>query len=149
MEEKKGPEYYAQFDIKKYRHWTLRVRVHPMYLGQAILWLEREGDMQRLSSLTEEERKELWEQVLPKYEAALEKLFKPDHMNYAWLGNLFHEHKGHGHLHLIPRYASPREFEGFVFTDDNWGRHYKIGDNKDVPVEVVFAMRDAFRQHIH
>jgi len=148
MEEKKGQEYYAQFDIKRYAHWTLRVNENQAYLGRAIIWLKREGDMQRLSSLTEEERKELWDKVLPEYEAALQELFKPDHMNYTWLGNLFHEHKGHGHMHLIPRYVSPREFEGMVFTDENWGHHYKIGEKKDVPLEVVFAMRDAFRKHI-
>lgn len=149
MEEKKDTEYYAQFDIKKYTHWTLRLNANQAYLGRAIAWLEREGDMQRLSSLTAKERSELWDVVLPEYEAALKKLFNPDHMNYAWLGNLFHEHNGHGHMHLIPRYASPREFEEMTFIDENWGHHYKIGDKKDVPIEIVFAMRDAFQKHIH
>jgi len=148
MTERKGPEYYEQFIIKKYRHWTLLANEHQIYLGKAVAWLEREGDMQRLSSLIEDERKELWEELLPEYEAALQALFQPDHMNYAWLGNLFNEHSGHGHLHLIPRYATPREFAGRTFADEKWGRHYEPRKGEEISIELAHAVRDAFRQHI-
>jgi len=68
-----GDPPYAQFDIKHYAHWTLRIGDKQRYLGQALIWLERDGDMQRLSSLTEAERSELWNVVLPEYEAAVQK----------------------------------------------------------------------------
>jgi diadenosine tetraphosphate (Ap4A) HIT family hydrolase len=45
-------------------------------------------------------------------------------MNYAWLGNLFHEHGGHGHMHVIPRYAVVREFLGAEFKDERYGDNY-------------------------
>lgn len=113
--------FYEQFVVKKYNHWTLQIEEKQRYLGQAVAWLDREGDMQRLFSLTEEEREELWEKVLPDYENIIEKLWQPDHMNYAWLGNYFHMHNGHGHMHLIPRYKTPRSFEGKEFVDERWG----------------------------
>lgn len=148
MEEKQDPEYYEQFVVKKYEHWTLLVNQYQTYLGKAVVWLTREGEMQRLSSLTDEERKELWEKVLPEYEAAIEKLFKPDHMNYAWLGNWFHIHKGHGHMHLIPRYASVREFAGRTFIDEKWGNHYITSNDQSLTIELARAVRDALREHI-
>lgn len=148
MEEKKDPEYYEQFVIKKYKYWTLLVNEYQTYLGKAVAWLEREGDMQRLSSITKEEREEFWNVVLPEYENALEKSFKPDHMNYAWLGNWFHMHKGHGHMHLIPRYASPREFAGRTFVDEKWGSHYIPTNDQSLSIELAHAVRDAFREHI-
>lgn len=135
--------FYEQFAIKRYQHWTLQVEEKQRYLGQAVVWLEREGDMQRLSSLTKPERDELWESVLPDYEVALYRLWQPDHLNYAWLGNSFHLHKGHGHLHLIPRYKTSRTFEGREFTDDRWGRNYVPYTQDAAPAAVALAVRDA------
>jgi diadenosine tetraphosphate (Ap4A) HIT family hydrolase len=138
-----GDPQYAQFDIKHYTHWTLRTGDKQRHLGQALIWLERDGDMQRLSSLTEAERSELWNVVLPEYEAAVQSLWQPDHMNYTWLGNDFHLHSGHGHLHLIPRYKTPRNFAGREFIDDRWGQNYVPSTQKPAPIAVVHAVRDA------
>lgn len=138
----KGAEYYKQFDIKRYKHWTLRLEENQRYLGQSLAWLERDGDMQRLSSLTEEERAELWNTVLPDYERIIEQLWKPDHMNYAWLGNLFPLHKGHGHMHLIPRYQNPRTFGGMDFVDTRWGNNYVPYPQDAAPMNIVLAIRD-------
>ena len=79
--------------------------------------------MQRLSAITLAERDELWE-ILHSYEAALHELWKPDLINYAWLGNLVSAHGGHGHMHLIPRYITPRTIDATEFIDSEWGRHY-------------------------
>ena len=64
-------------------------------------------------------------------------------MNYAWLGNDFHLHNGHGHLHLIPRYKTPRSFAGRNFVDDRWGHNYVPYTQEPAPIEVVDAVRDA------
>ncbi len=143
-----GDSYYTQFDIKCYKHWTLRVEEKQRYLGQSVVWLERAGDMQRLSSLSNAERKELWEKVLPDYEKALESLWKPDHMNYAWLGNLFLLHKGHGHMHLIPRYKKSRTFAGIIFTDDRWGKNYVPYRGSVQHRDTAHKVRDAMRAKI-
>ena len=42
--------------------------------------------------------------------------------NYAFLQNL----DRHVHLHVIPRYAAPREFEGERFEDRAWPDHYPV-----------------------
>ncbi len=107
--------------LKHYPHWTLLLYEKPTpYLGRAVVWLAREGKMQRLSQLTPEELLEA-QIIFDEYEAALARLWKPDHMNYMWLGNYFHEHGGHGHWHLLPRYRTPREFDGVTFDDKKWG----------------------------
>lgn len=143
-----GDPHYFQYNVKEYEHWTLRIEEKQRYLGQAVIWLEREGDMQRLSSLSAPERDELWGKVLPEYEAAMANLWHPDHMNYSWLGNFFGMHSGHGHMHMIPRYASKREFAGEVFEDLQWGKHYKPYPTALRSESVVFAVRDALRAEI-
>jgi diadenosine tetraphosphate (Ap4A) HIT family hydrolase len=83
--------------------------------------------------------------VLPEYEAAMQELWQPDHMNYTWLGNLFHLHKGHGHMHLIPRYKDPRTFAGMDFADTRWGNNYVPYPQEAAPMDVRLAIRDALR----
>jgi diadenosine tetraphosphate (Ap4A) HIT family hydrolase len=108
--------------LKEYEYWTLLLYDTPTpFLGRAVIWLAREGDMQRFSSLFPPELAEL-QQILTEYERALDALLQPDHLNYMWLGNLFHEHGGHGHLHVLPRYKEPREFDGVRFIDANYGK---------------------------
>ncbi|HVY72693.1 MAG TPA: hypothetical protein VG984_01415 [Candidatus Paceibacterota bacterium] len=145
MSEAPDPSFYEQFVVKRYQHWTLLVEEKQRYLGQAVIWLEREGDMQRLSSLSEDERAELWSAVLPEYESAVQKLWQPDHMNYAWLGNLFLSHKGHGHMHVIPRYATSRTFNSVGFKDTRWGQNYVPYESQEQTIEMAHAVRDALK----
>lgn len=48
---------------------------------------------------------------------ALGRLFHPDQFNFAFLMNL----DAQVHLHVVPRYRSPRHWHGHVFTDEHWG----------------------------
>lgn len=143
-----GDPYFSQFDIKHYDHWTLRVEEGQRYLGQAVAWLERDGDMQRISSLNQIERYELWSKLLPEYEQAIERLWQPDHMNYAWLGNFIELHNGHGHMHLIPRYKHSREFSGITFEDGRWGKNYVPYAQEKRSLQTALAVRDALRKEI-
>lgn len=140
------PEYVPQI-IKEYRYWTLSIHDSQRYLGRSYVWLVREGGMQRFSEITDEEMAEL-RTVMREYEAAIGKLWQPDFMNYAWLANLFHQHGGHGHLHLIPRYASPRTFEGIEFVDDRWGQNGQPATPFPLSEELVFKIRDALKAAI-
>jgi diadenosine tetraphosphate (Ap4A) HIT family hydrolase len=49
---------------------------------------------------------------------AVDRLFRPDQFNFAFLMNL----DAQVHLHVIPRYAGPRHWRGREFTDAQWGR---------------------------
>ncbi len=115
---------YDKFILKEYSHWTLFLHDNQSYLGRAYVWLARESRREKLSAISIDERDELWI-ILSNYEKALDAIWGPAHMNYAWLGNLFAEHGGHGHMHIIPRYAvGPIQFNGELFVDQDWGKMY-------------------------
>jgi len=138
---------YVPRILKEYRHFILLLSSDQHYLGRSLAWLSRSGEMQRFSQLTEEEIKEL-QGITSAYEKAVEALWQADHMNYLWLGNNFHEHKGHGHMHLIPRYEKPREFQGITFLDTEWGRNCFPHQDFIPPEEVLTAIGEALRAEL-
>lgn len=132
--------------IKGYEHFTLLLNEDQKLLGRAVVWLNRPGDMQHLSDLSLEEWHEL-RHVIQEHRYALDVLWAPDLMNYAWLGNFIHEHRGHGHMHLIPRYKTLRTFQSVTFTDERWARNYP--QDSYVPIPRLFvSIRDALRRLI-
>lgn len=132
---------YQPFILKEYNYWTLLLNEKQRYLGRAVVWLARPGNMQRFSDLYCGELTEL-QLITQEYERALSDVgWVPDHMNYLMLGNFFHEHSGHGHMHLIPRYAprkSPLVFMGVTFNDDRWGQNY----TPETPMQIAPAALD-------
>jgi diadenosine tetraphosphate (Ap4A) HIT family hydrolase len=54
--------------------------------------------------------------------ARLRAAFKADHFNYTFLQN----QDRHVHLHIIPRYAKPREVGGLRFEDPDHPDHYVV-----------------------
>lgn len=125
LEERGVTTEFAPFLLKEFDHWTLLLNQNQWpYLGRAYLWLVRDRPMHRMSDLDFAERHDLFNYALPAYERALDRLFAPDHLNYAWFGNEVETHGGHGHLHLIPRYRERRTFHGRVYRDQNWGKNY-------------------------
>lgn len=140
---------YSQFRIRDYEYWTLYLHSNQCYLGRSYVWLRRPGEMQRLSDLAQKERYELWNFILAGYEAALDRLlWRPDHMNYAWLGNEFSVHQGHGCMHLIPRYKCPVLFAGLEFCDNQWGENYAPYPKTKLSQIVLFDIRDALRKEL-
>ena len=141
-----APEYRSSI-IKRYQRWTLLLNQDQRYLGRAVLWLKREGGMQRLSDLTLAEFREM-RTALREYDRAIREEWRADHMNDAWLGNFFHEHGGHGHMHLIPRYKEERIVAGVKFVDGRWGKNYTTYEPYRPKEHVFFAIRDALRKRI-
>ena len=139
---------YKQYIISEYDHWTLLINDDQAYLGRAYAWLVRQGEMQRLTSLTSLEREELFEVVLREYEAALDELWQPDHMNYAWLGNYFRQHGGHGHMHLIPRYSGDRKLGTLIFRDIRWEMNYTPHARKTPSVRTLLKIRNMLCEKI-
>jgi diadenosine tetraphosphate (Ap4A) HIT family hydrolase len=136
---------YRDWIIKEYQHWTLLVHDDQRYLGRAYVWLVREGGMQRLSEITDAESDEL-RIVMREYENALQALWKPDFMNYAWLANLFEHHGGHGHMHLIPRYKDTRTFADIEFVDGKWGQNYSPYEEFKPSQEILTQVRDVLKE---
>lgn len=79
---------------------------------------------------------------------ALKKLWVPDRLNYTNFANEW----PHCHLHVIPRYATPREVEGIEeveFTDENWGRNYSPYDKDFIIPDAAFnVIRQAIRDEL-
>ncbi len=71
---------------------------------------------ERVSELTTEEWAGL-HPYLARTTAALDSLFAPDQYNLAFLMNL----DAHVHLHVVPRYASPRKWRGQTYTNPHFG----------------------------
>jgi diadenosine tetraphosphate (Ap4A) HIT family hydrolase len=66
----------------------------------------------------------------------LRSAFAPDHFNYAFLQN----QDRHVHLHVIPRYAAPREVSGVVFDDPDYPDHYAVPGRERRLSPAVFAV---------
>jgi diadenosine tetraphosphate (Ap4A) HIT family hydrolase len=62
--------------------------------------------------------------------------FRPDRFNYLQMGNALH----HLHVHGIPRYATPREYGGRIWTDETFG-HPPRWSTVEVPYELVSTLR--------
>lgn len=139
---------YEKWRIREYPHWVLYLHTNQYYLGRAYAWLKRPGEMQDFADLTFDELFELRTSVLLEYKAALVRLWQPGLMNYAWLGNHMHIHKGHGHMHIIPRYEVPRNFAGHEFHDARWGENYAPSPKLELPGETLLLIRDALRRHL-
>ena len=120
--------------------WRLQLSKQQGYLGWCLVVLERHAEDG--AELTAEEVVELWD-TLRRARAALSTLFEPDHFNYAILGNVVR----HVHMHLMPRYESPRLFEGHTFRDEHWG-WFAIPDPGEAPAEVLEPLAEAMRQEL-
>lgn len=75
----------------------------------------------------------------------LKDLFQPDKINYAALSNV----SPTIHVHIIPRYKTPRSFAGVTFTDARWGSNYAPYDRSFVIDEqVLYTIRDAISKQL-
>ena len=94
--------------------WTIAVNRNQDLLGKSMLVLRRE------CTAVVEVHEDEWVALrteLRRLVAALEALFHPDQVNFAFLMNL----DAQVHLHVIPRYARPRTWRGRRFVDLHWG----------------------------
>ncbi|WEL23831.1 HIT family protein [Candidatus Nanohalovita haloferacivicina] len=126
---------FAHEIVKQYSNWEVQLFEDQKYLGRCLVKLERH--VEDLNELTEEERNEFFDKVLPELENALDHLFQPDFYNQATLGNDCQ----HFHFHIIPRYRDERSFEGETFEDENWGQHYVTSKTKKLDDETMIELK--------
>ncbi|MFB6217290.1 MAG: HIT family protein [Candidatus Aenigmatarchaeota archaeon] len=136
------PEGIREDMIKRYEHWDLFLNRKQHYLGRSIVKLKRH--VEDLFKITGEERKELFEVVVPETKNAIDSCFEPDLYNYASLGNSVR----HLHLHVIPRYRDEREFDGVIFRDERWGHNYKPYPEFDITEDTKDSILDVLREEI-
>src|SRR3989344_4410977 len=132
---------YEQFKIKEYDFWGLFLHVNQYpYLGRCYAWAKRE-DADYITGIKSGELIELFGDILPAWNKAVYELFQHDRPNLAILGN----EVPHLHAHLIPRYNSPREFEGITFTDPNPTGNYSPYPKQKLSLEVLLRIRDSIK----
>ena len=117
-------------------HWSVLLRPKQPTLGSLVLAANR--NFISASELTPEEAAE-FPVVVGRLEAALRGAFSFDKINYLCLMMV----DRHYHFHVIPRYETPRSFDGAEFTDEAWPRFPTIGVT---PSDEAFLIR--LRDHL-
>jgi diadenosine tetraphosphate (Ap4A) HIT family hydrolase len=107
-------ELAAGTKIQASRLWTLALNRNQNLLGKCVVIANRPcGSVPELHA-------DEWSALLAhlrELTAALDTTFAPDAYNHAFLMNIDPQ----VHLHVIPRYASIRVWEGMRFDDPHWG----------------------------
>jgi diadenosine tetraphosphate (Ap4A) HIT family hydrolase len=123
--------------IEERAFWILAVNRNQDLLGKTILVLRR--TCHAVVEIDAHEWRELRHEV-QRLAPALDQLFQPDRLNYAFLMN----RDAQVHLHVIPRYASPRRWHGKSFVDDHWGESFGNEQQPMQPAELGL-LADEFR----
>jgi diadenosine tetraphosphate (Ap4A) HIT family hydrolase len=119
--------------------WQVWLNVNQNLLGKLVIVLKRHEE--QVARLSAAEWVELHMQVQRTTER-LRSAFAPDHFNYAFLQN----QDRHVHLHVIPRYAAPREVSGIVFDDPDYPDHYAVpGRGRRVSPAVLDALAELLK----
>lgn len=117
--------------------WSWSIRPLQPTLGTSVISLNRQAA--NFSEVTAAEMAEFAE-VVAKLENALRKAFSYDRINYLMLMMVDHQ----VHFHVVPRYASERQFAGLEWSDSGWPSLPALADcqHKD---SVLPLIRDALK----
>jgi diadenosine tetraphosphate (Ap4A) HIT family hydrolase len=135
-------EDYSQNIVKEYAYWTWLVHTNQGYLGRSVIWCKRENAID-LMDATPEEREELFF-ALSEIKEVLEKTFQSDWINYAFLGN----ESRHLHGHIIPRYASERNFCDQTFLDKEYGHNWRTDKSITTSKEVLQTIKKQMQSNL-
>jgi len=138
-------EEWPKLQVAKINGWTIGVSGSQHVLGWLIISPPDpvEGS---LTDLSDEQLLE-FKKVAKVSEELLNTLFSPDLFNYNQTGNVVRNF----HIHLLPRYSSPREFGGHRFSDDSFGHQvrylrYEYLAPKEVVFDLVKSLREALKK---
>lgn len=124
-------EDFSKYKIKDYKYWEVFISQNQSYLGRCVVWCKR-ADALDLTDATKEEQEELF-LILKQLKVGVTKVFQPDWFNYSFLGNKTR----HLHAHFVPRYATPKNFEGIVFEDKLFGNNWKTDWDFVIPETIL------------
>ena len=137
------PPVYKDWHIDDSEFWTIYIHPNQSYLGRCFAVLNRHAE--DFFDITGDEMKDYFS-IAKKLRDAVQKIFQPDMLNYAILGN----DKRHVHMNFVPRYSSSRNFGGLVFEDKRWGENYSPYDKSfKIPEKTLFAIRDTIKAKLH
>lgn len=141
-----GAPEFAHLIIKEYQSWRLYLNADQRYFGRSYVWLtSRHVDMHQLTDLTRAEAQELFSIMRAFGKIACSRLLAAT-VNACWLGNEVRTHRGHGHMHLIPRYIGKLEFNKRRFIDERFGRNYAPYEKLILPHDELLDIKGWIQQ---
>eukprot|EP01006_Ploeotia_vitrea_P032357 TRINITY_DN64574_c0_g1_i2.p1 TRINITY_DN64574_c0_g1~~TRINITY_DN64574_c0_g1_i2.p1 ORF type:complete len:312 (+),score=23.34 TRINITY_DN64574_c0_g1_i2:92-937(+) len=109
--------------VSKFSHWTVYMDIKQQFVGRVFALANRPTAVS-LWRLTDVEKQEFVDVVLPTVKQILKLAMSPDRIDMAFLGNDMH----HCHAHFVPRYKKAVEIvvgEAVVsISDPNFNGHY-------------------------
>ena len=126
--------------IKEYTYWKLLIRNRNTTLGNCVAITKRH--MESLSDITPQEMAD-FVHVAKDIERAAREAFRCDKFNYLML---MMKDK-HTHFHILPRYASQREFGGIVWVDEDWPKSTHIIKDP-VPPELLLQVKKELAKYV-
>ena len=106
--------------VRELEHWVILLRPEQVTLGSLVL--AAKGDAVRYSELSPQAFAEQGEAVRL-IEAALAAFTGYEKINYLMLMMV----DPNPHFHVIPRYSSPRTWDGVEFADAGWPKAPQLG----------------------
>ena len=134
---------YAKFKISEFGNWDLFLLENQYFLGRGYIWAKRKNAVDFLD-MTPKEKDEFF-YVAREFRRVLREEFNPNIFNYYAAGNV----SPHLHVHIIPRYETPRVFDGVEFKDDIFGKNHSFYDkNFKIPKETLLKIRNTLRSRL-
>ena len=119
--------------IRELDHWLILLRPAQVTLGSLVL--AAKSDATAYSELPDEAFAEQ-AQAVRAIESALARFCAYERINYLMLMMV----DPHVHLHVIPRYANPREWGGVAFPDAGWPGPPQLGSSVSLSSTQVAQM---------
>jgi len=120
-------------------YWRLVLNINQNFVGKCMWVLRRH--IEPVPDLSADEWAEL-HLLIGRTRDMLHGAFQPDHYNFAFMQNL----DKHVHLHVVPRYAATRTFEGLTFSDPDWPGHYTaLNPSRRLAPEAMTALAEHLR----
>jgi diadenosine tetraphosphate (Ap4A) HIT family hydrolase len=126
---------YPDTLIRELDHWAILLRPAQVTLGSLVL--AARGDATAYSDLPDGAFAEQASAVRS-IETALRRFCRYERINYLMLMMV----DPNVHFHVIPRYSSPREWEGITFSDSGWPGPPQLEEAVNLTPQQLSSMRD-------
>lgn len=137
------------------QYWRIVLHENQSYLGRAVVRLKRPcGD---IACVTKDELEE-WHTIVVMMQDAARSAFSMDAPNWdetSWdwailMNHAFRENPPTPlvHWHFVPRYRSPVQFAGEVFTDGQFGNNWREKPERKVSEEVARQIIRAYQEEL-
>jgi diadenosine tetraphosphate (Ap4A) HIT family hydrolase len=125
---------YPKTLLREYDHWIVLLRPKQATLGALILACKDEANA--FPDITPAAFAEL-ARATREIEATLRSAFACEKFNYLMLMMVDPD----VHFHVLPRYATEREFLGVRFTDPGWPKVPNLGHENELSADAFESLR--------